>query len=334
MIKTKKFINNPDEIVPEMIEGLLKAYPDRLRKLENGNVIAKQNMTEGKVGVVIGNGSGHEPACIEFVGNNMLDCNAYGGLFAAPGPYNIYDAILEAEQGAGVIVLISNHAGDILNSKMAIDMAEDEDINVQGVVLYDDIASAPKGEESERRGTAGTFFSYKIVGSYASMGHTLAEVAKMAEKVRDNTRTLTVASIPGTSPITGEKMFEINNDEIEIGMGVHGESAAHTMKMVGASEVAKIMSKKLIEDKPYVKGDEVIVLVNGLGQTTLMEKLIFFNAVEEVLTSEVIKIYKPAIGDFITTQEMGGIALAFCKVDEEMKKMWAKETDAPGFPRL
>lgn len=334
MAKIKKFINDPEDIVSDMIEGLLKAYSNKLRKLDNGNVIARKEMTEGKVGVIIGNGSGHEPACIGFVGKNMLDCNAYGGLFAAPGPYNTLEAILEADKGAGVVVLISNHAGDILNSKMAIDMAEDEDINVKSVVLYDDIASAPKGEEEERRGTAGTFFSYKIVGSYAEEGHDLLEVVNMAEKVRDNTRTLTVASIPGISPITGEKMFEIGDDEVEIGMGVHGESAAHTMKLVSAAEVAKVMSKKLIEDKPYVKNDELIVLINGLGQTTMMEKLIFFSEVEKVLTEEGIKIYKPAIGDFITTQEMGGIALAFCKVDEEMKSMWDKETDAPGFPRL
>ncbi|GMQ63630.1 dihydroxyacetone kinase subunit DhaK [Vallitalea maricola] len=327
----KKIINNPDNIVSDTIEGFVKAYEDKIEKLPNSNVVIRKNMEKDKVSVIIGNGSGHEPACIGFVGENMLTANAYGGVFAAPSPDTLYDAIEASENGKGVCVLISNHAGDVINSKMAIDMAQDDDILCKGVILYDDIASAPKGEEIERRGTAGTLFNYKITSSYAADGHDLEEVVKMAEMVRDNTRTLTVATVPGTSPITGYKMFEIADDEIEIGMGVHGEAAAHTMKIGTAEEIAKVMCKKLIEDKPYEKGDEVAVLVNGCGQTTYMELLIFYNEVEKILSEAGIKTYKPAIGNYITTQEMGGIALAFCNLDEEMKKQWSKTTDAPGF---
>ncbi len=328
---SKKFINNPDDIVEETIEGFCKAYSDKIVKLPNSNVVVRKNSEKGKVSVVIGNGSGHEPACIGFVGKNMLAANAYGGIFAAPGPDTLYAAIEETDNGEGVCVLISNHAGDVINSKMAIDMAEDDGFKCKGVILYDDIASAPKDEQEERRGTAGTLFSYKIVGSYADAGHNLDEVVGMANKVRENTRTLTVATVPGTSPITGYKMFEIEDDEIEIGMGVHGEAAAHTMKIATAKEIAEVMCEQLIEDKPYVDGDEVAVLVNGCGQTTYMELLIFYNEVEKILNEKGIKSYKPAIGNFITTQEMGGIALAFCKLDEEMKEMWVAETDAPGF---
>ncbi|SKC89670.1 dihydroxyacetone kinase subunit DhaK [Maledivibacter halophilus] len=330
-MKSKKFINDPDNIVEDTIEGFINAYGDRIKKLSNSDVIIRKNLEKGKVGLVIGNGSGHEPACIGFVGKNMLTANGYGGIFAAPGPDTLYDAIEAADTGEGVCVLISNHAGDVINSKMAIDMAQDDDINCEGVILYDDIASSPKGQEEERRGTAGTLFSYKIVGSYAEEGHSLEKVVKMAKKVRDNTRTLTVATVPGTSPITGYKMFEIDDDEIEIGMGVHGEAAAHTMKISTAEEIAKVMCERLIEDKPYLEGDEITVIVNGCGQTTYMELLIFYNEVQKILNEKGIKIYKPAIGNFITTQEMGGIALGFCKLDDEMKKMWAKETDAPGF---
>lgn len=330
-MKSKKFINDVDNIVFDAVEGFISAYSDKVVKHPNSNVVMRKNIETGKVGVVIGNGSGHEPACIGFVGKNMLSANAYGGIFAAPGPDTLYAAIEAANTGCGVCVLISNHAGDVLNSKMAIDMAQDDDINCRGVILYDDVAAAPKGQEQERRGTAGTLFSYKIVGSYAEEGHSLEEVVKIAEKVRDNTRTLTVASISGTSPITGYKMFEIEDDEIEIGMGVHGEAAAHTMKISSAKDIAQVMCDALIEDKPYLEGDEISVLVNGCGQTTYMELLIFYNEVEKILKDKGIKVYKPAIGSFITTQEMGGIALAFCKLDEEMKKMWAKETDAPGF---
>lgn len=327
----KKFINHPDNIVSDTIEGFVSAYKDRIVKLENSNVVIRKEKQEGKVGVIIGNGSGHEPACIGFVGKNMLTANAYGGIFAAPGPDTIYDAIEAADSGKGVCVLISNHAGDVINSKMAMDMAEDDDMVCKGVILYDDIASAPKEEAKERRGTAGTLFNYKITGSYADEGHSLDDVVKMAEKVRDNTRTLTVATVPGTSPITGYEMFEINDDEVEIGMGVHGEAAAHTMKLAPSNEIAKVMCEKLIDDMPYKEGDEVAVLVNGCGQTTLMELLIFYRDVEKVLMESGIKCYKPAIGNYITTQEMGGIALAFCKLDDETKRLWAKETDAPGF---
>lgn len=327
----KKFINNKDQIVEDTISGFAKAYSDRIEKLPNSNVIIKKKIRKDQVNVIIGNGAGHEPACIGFVGENMLSANAYGGIFAAPGPDTIYDAIEAVDNEKGVCVLISNHAGDVINSKMAIDMARDDDFVCESVILYDDIASAPQDRITERRGTAGTLFNYKITSSYASQGHDLKSVVEMAKRVRDNTRTLTVASIPGTSPINGSKMFEIADDEIEIGIGVHGEAAAHTMKVSKSKEIARVMSEQLINDKPFVEGDEVAVLVNGCGQTTMMELLIFFNDVEELLNAQGIKVYKPAIGNFITTQEMGGIALAFCKLDDEMKAMWALETDAPGF---
>ncbi|WP_105615601.1 dihydroxyacetone kinase subunit DhaK [Vallitalea okinawensis] len=330
-MKTKKFLNDPDNIVKDTIDGFIKAYGDRIEKLNNSNVLIRKKRDKNKVAVIIGNGSGHEPACIGFVGSNMLTANAYGAVFAAPGPDTIYDAIEASDNGAGVCVLISNHAGDVINAKMALDMAEDDDMTCEGVILYDDIASAPKEEIHERRGTAGTLFNYKITGSYADEGHSLHEVVNMAKRVRDNTRTLTVATVPGSSPITGYKMFEIEEDEIEIGMGVHGEAAAHTMKLATAEEIAKVMCEKLIDDKPYKSGDEVAVLVNGCGQTTMMELLIFFNEVEKILNQKGMKVFKPAIGNFITTQEMGGIALAFCKLDHETKLLWAKETDAPSF---
>lgn len=328
----KKFINNTETIVEEMIEGYVHAYQDRLEKLDGAHVILrKEPKAQGNVSVIIGNGSGHEPACIGFVGQNMLDANAYGGLFAAPSPDVLYDAIEATDKGAGVCVLISNHAGDVINSKMAIDMAEDDDLVCKGVILYDDIASAPKDQPEERRGTAGTLFNYKITGSYAEEGHDLEAVCKMAEKVRDNTRTLTVATLPGTSPITGIPMFEIADDEVEIGMGVHGEAAAHNMKMDSSKGVAKVMAEKLLEDRPFVEGEKVAVLVNGCGQTTQMELLIFYNDVREILEAAGIQVIKPAIGNFITTQEMGGIALAFCAMDDEMEKLWEKPTNAPGF---
>lgn len=327
----KKFINDNEEILEELIEGLVKAN-DTIEKLSGKHVILNKTRRKDKVNVIIGNGSGHEPACIGFVGNNMLSANAYGEIFTAPTAMVLLDAIEECSNEMGVCVLISNHAGDVLNSKMAIDMADDDGYKCKSVILYDDIASAKKDEIQERRGTIGTMFNYKITSTYANKGYSLDEVCKMAEKVRDNTRSLTVATITGTSPITGLNMFELADDEIEIGMGVHGESAAHNMKMDTSYNIADVMVNMLVDDKPYNAGDELAVVVNGCGQTTLMELFIFFNDVEKLLANKGIKCYKPAIGNFITTQEMGGIALSFCKVDKEMKECWAEETNVPYFP--
>lgn len=329
-----KFINHPDTIVEEMVQGYIKVYGDRIHKLEHANVIARKNMSPGKVGVVIGNGSGHEPACLGFVGDNMLDANAYGGVFAAPGPYTILEAIKAADMGKGVCVLVSSHAGDILNSKMAIDMAEDEGIIAKAVLLYDDISSAPKAAPvSERRGSIGTLFNYKMTPYYAN-GHSLEEIITFAEKVRDRTRSIVAAMTPGTSPVTGEEMFGTEPGEVLVGLGVHGESALMTYKNKKCSDIAEGMICALIEDMPYQKGDEVAVIVNGTGRTTMMELMIYYTVVDKYLTKKGIRIFKPLVGSFITTQEMGGIGLAICKMDEELKEAWTADTKAPQFPNF
>ncbi len=334
-VQIQKFINSPYDIVEETVNGYAKAYKDNLRKVEGSNVLARKEQTKGKVGVIIGNGSGHEPACLGFVGENCLDANAYGGIFASPGPYAIFDAIKEADTGNGVCVLISSHAGDILNAKMAIDMAEDEGITARGVLLYDDVASAPKTQPlSERRGSIGTLFSYKIVGSYSSDNKSLNEICEMAERVRDNTRSIASAMLPGTSPITGEPMFESSPGTVLVGLGVHGEAALYTYKNKTCKEIAYGMAKALIEDKPYQEGDTVSVVVNSAGQTSMMELMIYYSAIEEYLSSKGIKIFHPLIGRYITTQEMGGIGLAICKMDEEMQANWIKPTNAPHFSVL
>ncbi len=330
----KKFINPEEDIPSQIAEAVVTAWSDRLKKLPHSNVVVRKNLDENKIGVLIGNGSGHEPACICFVGENMLDANAYGGIFAAPDPITLLEAIKACDTGQGVVLLVSNHAGDVLNAKMACELAECEDIKVHPVILYDDISSAPKEEIAERRGTIGTFFNYKMAGSYSEEAHSMDDLVRFIEKVRDNTRSLTVASVAGTSPLDGEKMFQLKDDEVEIGIGVHGESAASTVKLTSAKDIAYLMTKRLIKDKPYQKGDEVLVIVNGCGQTTMMELLIFYKEVDNCLKEYGIKGIYPAIGSFITTQEMGGIALSFCKADEEIKKQWLKPTNAPAFPHI
>ena len=298
-------------------------------------MVARKNMTPGKVGIVIGNGSGHEPACIGFVGENMLDCNAYGGLFAAPGPYAIYDAIVEADSGNGVLVLISSHAGDILNSKMAIDMAKEDGLKVDSVLLYDDLGSVDKNSPHEdRRGSIGTIFSYKIAGSFSSEMGSINAIKALIEEVRDNTRTICSARKPGTSPITGEEMFELETGEVLIGLGVHGKSSRNSHKGKNAKEIALIMLNYILEDIDITEGDTVSVIVNGMGQTTMSELMIFYNEIFEELKKLNIRIFKPLIGSFITTQEMAGIGLSILKMTEKMQIQWAKTTNAPHFPSL
>lgn len=330
--RSKKFYNSTETIVEDTVNGFVSVYSDRVRKVEGENVIVRKNLNKGKVGVIIGNGSGHEPACIGFVGKNALTANAYGNIFAAAGPSTILSAIKEVDTGAGVVLLISNHAGDILNAKVGEAWAKEDGHKVISVPLYDDVLSAPKDTPTERRGTAGTFFSYRMVGAYAEQGHSIEEVAAKAAEIRDNTRTVMVASTPGTSPISGEPTFEIADDEYDLGIGVHGEASATSMKLCPASELAAKMCDILLEDGEYKSGEELIVLVNGCGATTYSELMIFYGEVEKYLKRRGISTFKPAVGTYITTQEMGGISLAFTRATEAQKVLWTSETDAPAFP--
>lgn len=328
---SKKFYNSPETIVEDLTTAYASVYSDRVVKLAGESVIRRRKLNPGKVGVIIGNGSGHEPACIGFVGKNALTANAYGNIFAAAGPNTILAAIKAVDTGAGVVLLISNHAGDILNAKVAQAWAAEDGHKVICVLLYDDVLSAPLEQKEERRGTAGTFFAYRMVGAYAELGYSAEEVAKKAEEIRDNTRTVMVSSVPGTSPISGEPTFSIVEDEYDLGIGVHGEACVYSIKVCPARELAQKMCDILLEDGEYTAGEELLVLVNGCGQTTYGELLVFYGEVEKYLRKKGINCFRPAVGSFITTQEMGGIALAFTRATPEQKQLWTSETDAPAF---
>jgi phosphoenolpyruvate---glycerone phosphotransferase subunit DhaK len=216
--RTKKLINQPETILRDMLEGFAAAYPDIVRLTESGLIVRRDAKPAGKVGLVIGNGSGHEPAMIGLVGKGLFDVNVPGEIFAAPGPDRILEGIKAADRGAGVLVCVSHHAGDLMNAEMALELCEMEGIdNVDMVVLYDDISSAPRGREAERRGTAGLFFTWKMLGAYAEQDVTLAQCKAMAEKIRDNTRTLAVAITPGTNPVSGEVMFHCRTMRLKSG---------------------------------------------------------------------------------------------------------------------
>lgn len=327
----KKLINQPHDILREMLEGFSAAYPEIVR-LEHGLVLRAQPKSAGKVGLVIGNGTGHEPAMIGFVGQGLFDVNVPGDIFAAPGSEHIVRGIRAADRGGGVLLCVSHHAGDLLNAELAMARCAAEGIpNVEMVVLYDDVSSAPKGREPERRGTAGLFFTWKLVGAYAEMGASLEECKAMAERIRDHTRTLAVALTSGTNPLTGQVMFELPDDEIEIGMGVHGEVGQGRRKLTTADATIDMMLPPILDDLPFVSGDEVLVLFNNSGSMTQMELFILYRRVALVLQERGISVYGTYIGSYATTQEMAGFALSLCKIDQVMSSLWDAPARGAGF---
>jgi phosphoenolpyruvate---glycerone phosphotransferase subunit DhaK len=328
----KKLVNKVGDIVEDMITGYVAAYGDIVDRLPGSSVIVRRTRKHsGKVGLVIGNGSGHEPIAMGWVGRGMLDANALGPVFTAPPPALILQALRAADRGAGVILLISHHAGDLMNGEMAVDLARAEGMRVEALVMYDDIASAPRGREAERRGAPGTMFIYKIVGARAEEGAQLDELMALGQRVRDATRTLAVALAAGVSPVTGERIFELPDDEIFIGMGVHGEAGMGRGKIGPAADIVAVMADAILADLPFNAGDEVLAFVNGSGGTTLMELLIAYGALAGILERRGIRTVRPLVGEYVTTQESQGMSISLCRCDAEMRRLWLAPAVVPFF---
>jgi dihydroxyacetone kinase-like protein len=256
----------------------------------------------------------------------LFDVNVPGEIFAAPGPAKIVRGIRAVDQSAGVLLCVSHHAGDLMNAELALEQAQAEGIqNVDMVVLYDDISSAPKGHEPERRGTAGLFFVWKMLGAFAETSGDLAACKALAERVRDNTRSLSMALTSCAHPITGEVMFELGADEMEIGMGVHGEAGAERIQVLTADATIERMLPQILDDLPFRAGDEVLVLLNNSGSLTLMELFILYRRVAQLLEQAQIAVHRSWLGAYATTQEMAGFGLSLCRVDDQMKALY----DAP-----
>ncbi len=327
-----KLLNRPADLVDEMIDGFVAAYPERVRRVDGTSVVARATpKPAGRVGLVIGNGSGHEPIAMGWVGTGLLDVNAVGPVFTAPGPRAIVRAIAEADRGAGVLLLISHHEGDRIGGEMAAEMARLAGHEVETLLMYDDVASAPKGRESDRRGAPGTAFVYKIVGAALEEGMDLAEATRLGERVRDRTRTLAVALAPGTSPLTGEPMFSLPEGEAFIGMGVHGEPGFARMPSHPLDAVCDRVMDGLIEDGAYASGETVGVFVNGSGGTSLMELLAASRSVFQRLEHEGIRHVAPLIGSYVTTQETKGFSVSLCRFDDDDLRRWTAPSDAPFF---
>jgi dihydroxyacetone kinase-like protein len=316
-----------------MIEGFVAAFPDRVRRLDGDPIVVRAApKPEGRVGMVIGNGSGHEPVAMGWVGTGMLDANAVGPIFTAPGPNLIARAIAAADRGAGVLLLISHHEGDRIAGEMAAQIARIEGHRVETLLMYDDIASAPKGREPERRGGPGTAFVYKIVGQALEEGLDLAGAKALGERVRDATRTLSVAVAPGTSPVSGESMFALPEGEVFLGMGVHGEPGFARMPAGSVDAICERVVDALIEDADLAAGETVVPFVNGAGGTSMMELLIVARGVFRRLDEAGIHHVHPLIGSYVTTQETKGASVSLLHLrDEETLRRWTAPCDVPFF---
>ncbi|WDR02878.1 tagatose 1,6-diphosphate aldolase [Devosia algicola] len=331
----KKLINSRDRMPDDMIDGFVAAYPGIVARGANPRIVrrAQPKDRDSKTVLLIGNGCGHEPIAMGFVGPGLLDANVVGDVFAAPSPDLILEGIREVTGKAGAVLLISRHEGDVINGNAAAMMAEDENLKVVPLLMYDDISSAPKGSEDERRGAAGTIFVYKILGAAAEAGRALDELVQLGEDVRSRTRTLAAAVAPGISPLTGEPMFSLPDDEIYIGMGVHGEPGVGRRKVGPARDLIAFMLGELLEDRPIAADTPTIVLVNGSGGTTQMELLTVFNEVATGLDKLGIPNISPMIGSFSTTQEMAGFSISLLTPTPEMLEPVAGPTVHPEFSR-
>lgn len=330
----KKLVNNPTQVVEEMIEGYVKAHSDYIKQLSENDrsLVTVRETRENKVGILIGGGSGHEPGFLGYVGEGMADGVAVGNIFASPSPDPILEVTKAIDKGAGVVYLYGNYAGDVMNFGMAAEMADlEEDINVKMVVATDDVASAPKEEKEKRRGIAGEFFIYKAAGAAADFGFDLDEVVRVAMKANENTRSMGVGISPCYLPQTGEPSFVIGDDEMEIGLGHHGEPGIEKGPLETADSIADRLVKDILEDIEINSGDQVAVLVNGLGSTPRMELYIIYRKVEQILSEKGIKIYKSYVGDYITSLEMGGCSVTLMKLDDELKKTIDHPVNCPMF---
>lgn len=317
----KKVINRPEDVVEEMVDGFMCAYGDSFTKLEGVNGIVRKDIKD-KVAVVIGGGSGHEPLFIGFVGEGLADGVAMGNVFAAPPPNVVHEVAKAADSGKGVLFIYGNYAGDVLNFDMGVEFLEMDDIDSRTVLVADDVASAPEERKADRRGIAGDVFVFKIAGAAAEAGLSLDEVTAVAQKAADQTFSMGVALSPGTIPSSGKPTFTLADDEIELGMGIHGERGIKRTKLMEADALTDEMLETLLAESKISDGDEVCLLVNGLGSTTLLELFIVNRRVTQVLNEKGVKIHATDVDNYCTTQEMGGYSITLMKVDDELKELY------------
>ena len=323
----QRILNDPDHIVEEMLEGFVKAHPDLVEKTKNPRVLKAKRIPENTVGIVTGGGSGHKPSFIGYLGENMCSAVAVGEIFSSPTAAAFLDAFREADQGKGVACLYGNYSGDNMNVKMAVKMAAKEGISVRTVVANDDVASAPYNQREQRRGVAGELFMWKAAGAKAAQGADLDEVIRVAQKAIDVSRSVGIGLKPCTLPSVGYPNFEIREGTMEVGIGHHGEPGIEVRPLGQATEIATEMTDIILPDLPFKAGDEVAVLVSGLGATPVMELYVLYNEIDKILEAKGIRTYRSYVGNYFTSLDMMGATLTLAKLDDELKEL----IDAPAY---
>ena len=328
----KKIINEVEKTEEQMIQGLVKAFPKKLAKLDCGNIVVRRNKKAGHVALVSGGGSGHEPAHGGYVGTGMLDAAVAGPVFTSPTPDQVLEGIKAVATDEGVFCVVKNYTGDVMNFEMAIDMAQDEDIKADYVVVNDDVAVKDSLYTTGRRGVAGTILVHKIAGAKAEAGGSLAEVKAAAEKTIANVRSMGMAIRPCTVPANGKPGFELADDEMEIGIGIHGEPGTHREKLQSADKIASMLLEKILADIDY-SGHEVVAIINGMGATPLMELYIVNNFVQDYLAEHNIKVYDTMVGNYMTSIEMAGFSITLLRLDDELKALYDAKADTPALQK-
>ncbi len=325
----KKFINDPDNLTPELLQGYCGAHPDKVKLVSEKIVMRATPKDESKVAIVTLGGAGHEPALSGFVGDGMLDASVVGDIFAAPGAPKVIEAFRLLKRDAGILFVVLNHAGDVMSGNMAVEMAKEEGINVKMILTHEDIAPGADAPVEDRRGLGGCVAVYKAAGAAAEAGRSLDEVYAVAEKINENMATLAVALTTATHPQSGDAIFELADDEMEIGMGQHGEAGTGSSKMLTADETAVKMAAQVLPAANCASGDKILLMINGAGSTTLMEQFIVFRKTKEFAESQGMTVAHALVGEYLTVQEMGGFQMIAAKLDDELVGLIKAPSNAP-----
>ena len=326
----KKLINDPDDVVDEMLDGMVAAYPDQVRRLSDTKVLVREDApVDGKVGIVSGGGSGHEPTHAGYLGDGMLDGAAAGEVFTSPTADELEELVAAADSGEGVLMVIKNYEGDVMNFETAGEMVEMEGTDVAQVVVDDDVAVEDSLYTSGRRGVCGTILVHKAAGAKAAEGADLDEVQRVAQKVVDNVGTMGMALTSCITPEKGEATFDLPEDEIELGIGIHGEPGVERTDVMSADEITEELTANVLDDLDLDKGQEVVTIVNGMGGTPQMELFVVNRKLQEILGDHGLETWDAWVGDYMTSLDMEGCSVTVCAVDEELKELLGAPAETP-----
>jgi len=325
----KKFMNDPDNLTPELLQGYCAAHSDKVKLVSDKIVMRANPKDESKVAIITLGGAGHEPALSGFVGDGMLDASVVGDIFAAPGAPKVIEAMRLLKRDAGILFVVLNHEGDVMSGNMAMEMAQEEGINVKMILTHEDFAPGADAPIENKRGLGGCIPLYKVAGAAAEAGKSLDEVYAVAEKINDNMATLAVALKTATHPQSGDAIFDLADDEMEIGMGQHGEAGTGSSKMLTADETAEKMAAQVLPAANCASGDKIMLMINGAGATTLMEQFIVYRKTHEYAEAQGMKVVMSLVGEYLTVQEMAGFQMFAAKLDDELEALLNAPSNAP-----